>query len=61
MTTKMNEYLSVIQAADLLGVHPNTLRNWSAKHKIPVFYNPVNNRAMYKKEDLQDILAKIRG
>jgi MerR family transcriptional regulator, copper efflux regulator len=61
MTIKINEYLSIMQAAKLLGVHPNTLRNWSKKNMIPVFYNPANNWAMYKKEDIQDFLDKIKG
>ena len=45
--------------AALLGVAPNTLRNWDRTGKIQVYRLPVNNYRLYKKADLQRLLASI--
>ncbi len=57
---KINEYIYIAEAAELLGINPGTLGNWSRKKKIPVYYNPINNYRMYKKEELQKFLKQIQ-
>lgn len=56
---RVNEYLYIAEAADLLGVHRTTLLRWGDAKKIPVYYNPINSYRMYKREDLEEFLRKI--
>ena len=55
----MNEFVTSIEAARFLGVAPNTLRNWHAAGKIPVYRNPISNYRLFKKTDLEDLLQQI--
>jgi excisionase family DNA binding protein len=57
--TKVKDYLRVKDAADYLGVSPNTLRNWSRDGRIPVYRNPINAYRLYKKSDLERLLRQI--
>jgi len=54
---KITDFLTIRQAADFLGVTPNTLRNWEREKKITPYRNPLNRYRLYKKEDLES--AKI--
>jgi MerR family copper efflux transcriptional regulator len=55
---KLDEYLTVKEAAKYLGVAKNTMRNWDAAGKIPVHRHPVNNYRLYKVSDLDALLRK---
>jgi excisionase family DNA binding protein len=57
---KVRDYLRVKQAADLLGVSPNTLRNWASDGKIRVHRNPVNGYRLFAKPDLERLLNTIQ-
>ncbi len=57
---KVSDYLTIRKAAKLLGVHPNTLRNWNKEKKITVYINPINKYRLYKKEDLEKLLIDIQ-
>ena len=48
--------LTIRQAAELLGVHPLTLRNWSEKGAVPCMRTPGGHRR-YRLQDLQRMLA----
>ena len=48
--------LTIGQAAELLGVHPLTVRNWSEKGTIPCLRTPGGHRR-YRIGDLQRVLA----
>ena len=56
---RLSDYMQIKAAAALLGVAPNTLRNWDRTGKIQVYRHPVNNYRLYKKADLQRLLASI--
>jgi len=56
---KINEYLTIKEAAEFLGVTLQTLRNWEKEKKIKVYINPINKYRLYKKEDLEEILRQI--
>ena len=48
--------LTIRQAAERLGVHPLTLRNWSEKGAVPCLRTPGGHRR-YRPQDLQRMLA----
>jgi MerR family copper efflux transcriptional regulator len=56
---KLKDFLRVKEAAEFLGVSPNTLRNWSQDGKIPVLRNPINDYRLYRKSDLERLLQRI--
>ena len=56
---KLSEYMRVAEAADYLGVSPNTLRNWVNAGKIAAVRHPVNDYRLFKKEDLYALLKKV--
>jgi len=58
---KVDEYLTVKEAAKYLGISPNTLRNWDREGKIPVYRHPMSNYRLFKKEDLQEVLRQIEA
>ena len=56
---KLKDYLRVKEAAEFLGIAPNTLRNWSRDGKISFRRNPLNGYRLYRKSDLEELLQKI--
>ena len=53
------DYLLVNEAADLLGVSPNTIRNWGRDGKIIEYRHPVNNYRLFKRSELERIRKKL--
>jgi excisionase family DNA binding protein len=56
--TKLSEYLHTAEAAEYLGVHHNTIRNWAARGEVPMHHNPVNGYRLFKRTDLDKLLKK---
>ena len=56
---KLDEYVTIKDAAEFLGVCPNTLRNWHRDGKIPVLRGPTSNYRLFKKRDLVKVLRQI--
>ena len=54
-------YVRVKQAAQILGVSPNTIRAWGAAGKLPEYRHPVNNYRLFKRVDLETVLTKLAG
>jgi len=52
-------FVRVKQAAELLGVSPNTIRAWGAAGKIPEYRHPVNRYRLYKQADLEAVLTEL--
>jgi DNA (cytosine-5)-methyltransferase 1 len=55
---KLDDYLRIKEAAEYLGVSPNTLRNWGRDGKITDYRHPMNNYRLYKKSDLTRLLRQ---
>ena len=53
------KYLTIKQAAVMLGVSPLTLRNWDKKGQLVAYRHPVNNYRVYKKEEIDNLLSRI--
>lgn len=56
---RLDEYLTVKEAALFLGVSPNTVRNWGREDKLPEHRHPVNNYRLFKRQDLEDLLRQL--
>ena len=53
-------YLTIIEAAEFLGVTAQTLRNWDKESKFKPYRHPINNYRLYKKSELDKLLTKIK-
>lgn len=51
--------IRVKEAAELLGVSPNTIRAWGASGKIPEYRHPVNNYRLYKRNELEGLMKRL--
>lgn len=56
---KIEDYLQIKEASELLGVTRATLRNWERHGKLVSHRHPMNRYRLYKKEDLEALLRKI--
>ncbi len=59
--TKLSEYLRISEAAEYLGVSPNSLRNWENAGKIVVHRHPMNSYRLFKKEELDALLKQVQA
>jgi excisionase family DNA binding protein len=57
--TKLRDYLRISQAAEYLGVSPNTLRNWERAGKIEAHRHPVNHYRLFRHQDLDALLDRV--
>ena len=55
---KLDSFLTVTEAAEYLGVSPNTIRNWGRDGKIKEHRHPINNYRLFKHVDLDKLLKK---
>lgn len=58
---RLDEFMTVAEAAEYLGVAANTVRNWGRDAKIPEHRHPINNYRLYKKADLDRVLKKLQS
>jgi excisionase family DNA binding protein len=56
--TKLRDYLRISDAADYLGVSPNTLRNWERAGKVASRRHPVNGYRLFQREELNALLRQ---
>jgi excisionase family DNA binding protein len=52
-------YITIKQAAKILGVSALTLRNWDKNGKLKAHRHPMNNYRVYKIEDLEKVIHEI--
>ena len=55
------KYLSIKQAARMIGVTPLTLRNWDKRGILGAYRNPVNNYRVYKLNQIEFFLRRIEN
>jgi len=55
----LKDYITVKQAAEILGVSPLTLRRWDKAGKLRSYRNPANNYRLYRKDELKFFLKKV--
>jgi hypothetical protein len=56
---KLNEYVKVAEAAEILGVSHGTVRARSEAGMIPVRRNSANGVSTFRRTELERFLAKI--
>jgi excisionase family DNA binding protein len=56
---KLNEYLTIGEAATFLGVSCSTLRNWDRAGKVTAARHPANQYRLYNRMDLESLLLKV--
>jgi len=56
----LRDFLRISEAAEYLGVSPNTRRNWENAGKIAAHRHPVNGYRLFKKEDLDALLIQLQ-
>ena len=54
-------YLTIKDAAEIIGVTPLTLRNWDKKGILTSYRNPVNNYRVYRLDQIELFLRKIEN
>ncbi len=54
------EFLTIKQAAKMLGVTPLTLRNWDNAGKFTASRHPINNYRVYKKAEVEMLMEDMR-
>lgn len=59
MTVK-DEFVLVKEAAEMLGVCPNTIRTWGANGKITEYRHPVNDYRMFKRVEIEKLIGRMR-
>lgn len=52
------DFVRIKEAAQYLGVHENTLRNWGRAGKIPEYRHPINRYRLYRRSDLEAVRAQ---
>lgn len=56
---KTVKFINIKQAAEMLGVNPETLRRWDRKRKLKAKRHPMNNYRVYKLSDVIKLGRKI--
>lgn len=56
-SSELKDLLTIGQAAELIGVHPDTLRNWDRSGKLQAYRHPINGYRLYSKKELRQLSA----
>ena len=56
---KLKNYLRISEAAEYLGVSPNTLRNWQNAGKVVAVRHPVSGYRLFRRKDLDALLKLV--
>lgn len=60
MNESRDRLLMVREAAEVLGVAPNTVRAWADAGKLPCKRHPMNNYRLFRLSDLMEVLEAFR-
>ncbi len=56
---RIQDYMTIGEAAEFLGVSDSTLRNWDRLGKLKAVRNPMNRYRLYRKSDLETVLQEM--
>ena len=55
------KYLTIKEAAEMLGVTALTLRNWDSRGKLVAYRHPINNYRVYRLDQIELFLRSIEA
>ena len=55
----MNEYLTLSEAAELIGKSKETLRRWDREGKLSAVREPISNYRMYRRDQVEGLLSEF--
>jgi len=55
----LRDFITIRQAADMIGVSPATLRNWDRSGKLKATRHPINRYRLYRRRNVQALLAAL--
>lgn len=55
-----NEFLSIKEAAKMIGVSALTLRNWDNSGKFTASRHPINNYRVYRKAEVEMLIEDMK-
>jgi excisionase family DNA binding protein len=58
---RLDDYLTIKDAAEYLGVSVNTLRNWGRDARIEEYRHPINNYRLYRQVDLDKVICQLEA
>lgn len=58
-TRNLKSYLTIGEAAHILGVNPMTLRRWDTQGKLKALRHPISGFRLYTEEELLQLLSKL--
>jgi MerR family transcriptional regulator, copper efflux regulator len=56
---RINDFLTIAEAAAFLGVCPKTLKNWDRAKKLKPLRHPVNGYRLYRRDELEAFLKRF--
>ena len=56
-----DELITIKKAAEILRVHPDTLRRWDNIGKLKTRRHPINNYRVYRLKELKKLQKEILG
>ena len=59
-SAKLEEFLTVNEAAEYLGVSPSTLRNWDRAEKLRAQRHPINGYRLYRRRALDRVFKSLK-
>ena len=58
-SAKLEEFLTINEAAEYLGVSPSTLRNWDRSEKLKAQRHPINGYRLYRRRALDQVFRSL--
>jgi excisionase family DNA binding protein len=55
----LRDFITIRQAADMIGVSPATLRNWDRSGKLKAVRHPLNRYRLYRRQDVKELLESL--
>lgn len=55
----LRDFMRISEAAEYLGVSPNTLRNWENAGKLMAHRHPVNRYRLFRRQELDALLKQV--
>jgi excisionase family DNA binding protein len=55
-----SNFMTVKEAAKLLGVSKGTVRKWTNEGKLEVICHPINSYRLFNEDDLKELLWKLK-